>query len=124
MFPSRPLLQRGVKVHPIVTPSMTFQELWSQTEADMKRRPFRPDVHFFGEQEKYAWVDALLEEMYSHIEEDDDEYKDAQTFDHWDEENLAAIDASYQWFDSRLEELSSCVEEEDDDAKNDITFNS
>ena len=124
MFPSRPFLQRGVKVYPMNTSpdTMSFQDLWRQAEQNIKLNPFIPDVEFFDSQEKYAWVDERLEELSSHVEEEDDECKDATTFDYWNEECLASIDTAYLWVDWRLEELSSRVEEEDDDTKNAITF--
>jgi hypothetical protein len=52
--------------------------------------------------------------MSSHVEEQDNEGKDYETF--------MITDTNHAWVDERLEEMSSHVEEDDDDEKNAETF--
>ena len=122
-------LSRGVKVHPEFTKeeqkTKTFSQMWEEAEARIKANPFKLDTAIFNTidyEEQYAWIDERLEEMASHVEEDDDEDKNVETFDFWTSEKLLAIDATYEWADDRLEDMASHVEEDDDEDKNAETF--
>lgn len=113
-------LTKGIKIYPEVSKehSKSFKQMWEETQSN----PFEPiNVSILSPnesismQEKYSWVDQRLEEMYSHVEEDDDQEKNNSTFP-------SELEESYVWVDDRLEEMSSRVEEDDDEAKNKATF--
>ena len=137
----KPKLTRSTKIHTEKYTEYTekqintFREMWE--EADLKMRNSKHQFLFINEedlQEKYSWVDDRLEEMFSHIQEEDDEEKDNSTFHvgssstlyHWSTNNtldpLEDEDSFYAWIDNRLEKMSLHVEEEDDEKKNNITF--
>ena len=139
-------LTRGIKIYPEYTPEQTktFTQMWEDATAKIKVNPFSADRALFvveegvlfaakgetkeneetkeieiDETEKYSWVDIRLEEMYSHVEEEDDPH---ETFYHWAGNMLELIEPTYDWVDSRLEEMYSRIEEEDDEEKNNETF--
>lgn len=110
------ILTRGVKIYPEYNEEeyKKVRDIWEDVEAQIKANPVGLIVVMSEYEEKYAWVDERLEEMSSHVEEEDNGGKDYETF--------MMFDANYEWIDERLEELASHVEEEDDDKKNTETF--
>ena len=120
-----PKLTRSTKIHTenIYTPEQikTFQEIWE--ESDCKMRNSNHQFLFIDIQESYNWVDERLEEMFSRVEEEDDEEKDEITFQNDSIiDPLEDEDSFYAWIDNRLEKMSLHVEEEDNEEKNNITF--
>ena len=102
-IPFPKLLNRGVKIHCDSSSTntenqlITFREMWEDTEQKMKS--FKVDFNVFGfenrinhtlftvqeekdeDEEKYSWVDELLEKRSSRTEEEDDEAKNKETFE-------------------------------------------
>jgi hypothetical protein len=83
----KPVLARSNKVYPTTATASnlkSFDQIWREAVSYAKLHPFVPDRNFLDEQldaqEKYAWVDSRLEDMSSHVEEEDDDKKNNITF--------------------------------------------
>jgi len=138
-----PQLKRSTKIHPESSEcqSKTFEEMLEEvTKVRIRtrtRKEIIPTFHLEMEQndleEKYSWVDTLLEEMHSTVEEEEEDVidKNRSTFYHWSNNNMLEPNADeefinensyYASLDSRLEDMYNCVEEEDDEEKDQLTF--